>query len=253
MITPVCRHLAYVGPRVFASSLVLSPPHSLVTQVDQPRCQLPGITNRDGWGIAWRDGDDHWSRHRSAIPFSEDHDGQSLVDRVESGAVVAAVRRASPGLALVESGNAPFVSGPWAFSLNGFVGGFSSGAREPLVGAVSSARRDALAGDTDSEVLFALVLDAIDGGSDPESSLRDTVQRALDAAGPEPSRLNLLLSDGTGIWATRWSNSLFHHRAGDEAVAVASEPWDGDPAWCEVPDRSVVTASTKEVRVRPLA
>ena len=247
----MCRHLAYVGERVRAGELLLDPPHALVTQVDSPRCQLPGVVNRDGWGIAWRDGEG-WATRRSTVPFSEDVDGQAHVKSVESTALVAAVRRASPGLALVESGNAPFVSGRWAFSLNGFVGGFTTGARDVLVDALSPARRIALAGDTDSEVLFGVVLDALDAGDAPEIALGAAVRAGLDAAGPEPSRLNLLLADSSGICATRWSNSLFHG-AVDGLVVVASEPFDDDPVWVEVPDGSVVVASAEGVEVRPLA
>jgi glutamine amidotransferase len=247
----MCRHLAYVGERVRASELLLEPRRALVTQVDSPRCQLPGVVNRDGWGIAWLDGGG-WAAHRSTVPFSEDADGHARVKAVESTAVAAAVRRASPGLALADSGNAPFVIGPWAFSLNGFVGGFTTAARDALVDALSTARRGSLVGDTDSEVLFGLVLDAIDAGGSPEAALASALRAGLDAAGPEPSRLNLLLSDATAIWATRWSNSLFHRRAG-ESVVVASEPFDDDPAWEEVPDRSVVLASVAGVEIRPLA
>jgi glutamine amidotransferase len=248
----MCRHLAYVGAPVAAARLLLDAPHALVTQVDHPRCQLPGITNRDGWGLAWRQGD-AWLRHRSTIPFSVDHEGQARVTAIEAGAVVAAVRRASPGLALVETGNAPFVSGPWAFSLNGFVGGFTAGARDPLLDALSPGRHGEVAGDTDSELLLGLVLDALDRDLDPAASLRAAVLTALEAAGAEPSRLNLLLSDGERIWATRWSNSLFHRRWADASVVVASEPWDDDQAWVEAPDRSLVVASRTGVQVEPLA
>ena len=64
---------------------------------------------------------------------------------VVAGAFVAAVRRATPGLALETTGNAPFVEDGWAFSLNGFVGGWVSGAHGALVRAVSPARRARLA------------------------------------------------------------------------------------------------------------
>jgi glutamine amidotransferase len=166
---------------------------------------------------------------------------------------VAAVRRASPGLALVESGNAPFVAGRWAFSLNGFVGGFAEGTSRPaLVGALSATRAGSLAGDTDTEVLLGLVLDHLDDGVEPGAALAAVVGLALDAAGDRDSRINLLLSDGSATWATRWSNSLFHRTAAG-GVVVASEPWDDGEGWTEAPDRSVVHATPEEVVVSPLA
>jgi glutamine amidotransferase len=248
----VCRHLAYVGRRVKAADLLLDSPHGLVSQVDHPRCQLPGITNRDGWGIAWCKGST-WDRHRSTIPLSVDRDGHARLRAIESPAIVAAVRRASPGLALVESGNAPFLSGTWAFSHNGFVGGYATGSHDPLVDQLTPSRRDALVGDTDSEALFGLVLDRLDEGAAPEVALSEVVQLGLEAAGVEPSRLNLLLSDGSTVWATRWSNSLFQRRTAEGDAVVASEPYDEDPSWVEVPDASVVTATAAGVSVMPLA
>jgi gamma-glutamyl hercynylcysteine S-oxide hydrolase len=248
----VCRHLAYVGLPVAVGSLLLDAPHALVTQVDQPRCQLPGVTNRDGWGVAWRHGDE-WALRRSTIPFSADHEGQAGLRTLVAPSIVAAIRRASPGAALTEAGNAPFVEGRWAFSLNGFVGGFFEGARDDLRAELTPARRDRLAGDADSEVLFGLVLDRIDGGHDPAAALGAVVDASVAAAGDQPSRLNLLLSDGVTIWASRWSNSLFTRRSAAGDVAVASEPWDDDPSWTEVPDRSVVTATPTAVAAVPLA
>jgi glutamine amidotransferase len=249
----MCRHVAYVGPPVDAAALLLDPPHALVTQVDSPRCQLPGVTNRDGWGLAWRDAGGGWSVHRSTAPLSEDPTADAAIRGVTSTAVVAAVRRASPGLALVASGNAPFVAGQWAFSLNGFVGGFAEGVSRPaLVAALSAPRAGSLAGDTDTEVLLGLVLDHLDAGTEPGAALAAVVGLALDAAGDRDSRLNLLLSDGAATWATRWSNSLFHRTAAG-SVVVASEPWDDRDDWTEVPDRSVVHATPAAAVVSPLA
>lgn len=251
----MCRHLAYAGPPLGARGLLLDPPHSLVAQVDEPRCQLPGVTNRDGWGIAWlAGGRADWLLHRSIVALSEDAARHDVLTGITSPAIVAAVRRASPGLALVETGNAPFVAGRWAFSLNGFVGGFADGtSRATLTDALSSAR--VLAGDTDTEVLLGLVLDRLDvaAPTDPGVVLADVVQLALAAAGERDSRLNLLLTDGRRIWATRWSNSLFHRMLDNGGVVVASEPWDDDPGWVEVPDRSVVEAGAEGVAVSPLA
>ena len=248
----MCRHLAYVGRPVELASVLLDKPHALVTQVDQPRCQLPGVTNRDGWGIAWRHAG-AWAHRRSTVPFSADHDGQAGVRAISSPAFVAAIRRASPGAALTESGNAPFVDGEWAFSLNGFVGGFFEGAGEILRDRLPADRRAALAGDADTEVLFALVLDRLQRGADPAAALVDVVEQSLEAAAGQPSRLNLLLADGEAVWATRWSNSLFTRRTADGDLTVASEPWDDHPSWSEVADRSVVSASSTSVVVGALA
>jgi glutamine amidotransferase len=233
----VCRHVAYLGPPVVLASLLLDPPHALATQARAPRHQDEGVTNVDGWGVAWWDATGELHQHRSTVPLPDDAQGRDLLRRTTAGAFVAAVRRASPGLALEASGNAPFVAGGWAFSLNGFVGGWIAGAGDALRTELSPARRAGLAGDTDTEVLFGLVLDRVDAGAAPGDALAATTAAALAAAGDRRSKLNLLLADGARVWATRHGNSLF-----ERPGAVASEPWDDDPAWREAAEVVAVAA-----------
>jgi len=233
----MCRHVAYVGPPVGLASVLLDAPHALVRQVREPRCQLPGVVNEDGWGVAWW-ADGQLRQHRSTVPLPDDAAGQELLRATTTSAFVAAVRRASPGASRTETGNAPFVEEGWAFSLNGFVGGYfdaGAGAGEELRAQLSPARRGRLAGDADSEVLFGLVLDRLDAGVAPADALADATVAALDAAAGRPSRLNLVLADGERVWATRHANSLFSRRG-----VIASEPWDDEPGWVEVPDASQV-------------
>lgn len=239
-----------MGPALSVAVPILDATHALARQARSPRHQVPGVTNEDGWGMAWWEGAT-LRQHRSTVPLPDDHDGHALVRAVSAPAFVAAVRRATPGSALVETGNAPFTADGLTFSLNGFVGGFHTGAAGGVLRRAIGRHHD-IDGDTDSEVLFALVRDRVDAGSDPATALAVVVERAL-AAAEGPSRLNLLLSDGAAIWATRHSNSLFSLRRPDGAVAVASEPWDDDPAWIEVPDGSVLAATPSTVEVADLA
>jgi gamma-glutamyl hercynylcysteine S-oxide hydrolase len=79
----------------------------------------------------------------------------------------------------------------------------------------------------------------------------------VDRAAPG-SRLNLLLTDGTGIWATTWTHALSVRAVdggpgGDRpAVTVASEPTDTRPGWVAVPDRHLVVARPGRCDVRAL-
>jgi len=73
---------------------------------------------------------------------------------------------------------------------------------------------------------------------------------SVAAAAPE-SRLNLLLTDGTTIWATTWTHAL-SVRVGEDAATVASEPSDAGPGWVAVPDRHLVVATPGGCEVRSL-
>ena len=141
-------------------------------------------------------------------------------------------------------GNAPFVAGPWAFSLNGLVHGFPDGIGEELRARVEADRRSGIVGDADTEVLFALVLQLLDAGAEPGDALATVVHDVLAIT---TGRLNLLLTDGGRVFATRVGNSLARR-----GPLIVSEPIDDDPGWIEVPDRSLVVLARDGVETSPL-
>jgi gamma-glutamyl hercynylcysteine S-oxide hydrolase len=238
----VCRHLAYVGPPVPLASLLYDPPHSLLRQSFAPRRQRHGIINADGYGVGWYQPDvrPEPARYRRAGPMWADRSLVSFAPMVSSGAVVAAVRSASPPAPIEETGAAPFTDGPWLFSLNGSVTSDLVALRRQ----VSARREGSIQGASDTEVVFALLLDRLDAGVAPAAALSGLVASI-------PGRLNLLLTDGTTIWATASGDTLFWRAglrpAGDGSsgggVVVASEPYDDEPDWVEVPDATLVTAT----------
>jgi glutamine amidotransferase len=251
----MCRHLAYLGPRRSLASLLYEPPYSLERQSTHPRMQRHGVENIDGWGVGWWDPDvrPEPARYRTALPMSSDGGFRSVAEVVHTGALVGAVRNATPGFPIVDTGNAPFTVGRWLFSLNGFVATYHEGLGERLRRSASPERAAGIKGVSDTEVLFALVLDLLDTGVPAADAVATVVQRVFREA--PGSYLNLLLADGSSIVATTGGNSLAVLRGGrlaHEGVLVASEPLDDDPAWEIVPDRSVVVADVDEHQVVPL-
>lgn len=214
--------------------LLFGAPHSLCDQARTPEHQTSGETNPDGWGAGWYpNGAAAPSRHRTVTPIWDDEQFAAQSQSIESGAFLGAARLASPGATIDPSGNAPFVSGPWLFSLNGAVGGFRKGVDDQLRAQLSAARLAGIEGDSDSEVLFALTLDRLDAGDRPGAALASVVETVTAIT---KGRLNMLLTDGHELAATRYGNSLFAR----EHVLV-SEPLDGDEGWREVPDHSLVS------------
>jgi glutamine amidotransferase len=230
----MCRHLAYVGSPVALHELLFGAPHSLAAQAQSPRHQQSGDTNPDGWGVAWYTGPGAPEVYRSVTPIWEDRQFARRSLDIQATAVLAAARLASPGATIDVTGNAPFVQGEWAFSLNGIVRGFADGVGDELRAQLEPARRDAIVGDADTEVLFGLVLQHLGAGLPPDDALEQVVAQVLRIT---TGRLNLLLTDGATVYATRQGNSLF--RLGS---LFASEPLDDQPAWREVRDGSVSRA-----------
>ena len=251
----MCRHLAYLGPQRSLSSLLYEPEQSLEKQSHAPRHQRDGAMNADGWGVGWWDPTVTAvpARYRTARPMWADVSFRSVADVVHADAITAAARSATPPLPVVETGNAPFSSGEWLFSLNGFIIGFASALGEELRRSVSPARSIDIQGTTDSEVLFALVLDALDDGANPGEALE---QVTVDALSRAEGYLNMLLTDGRHITASACGNSLFSlldAGLAADGVLVASEPLDDDTGWTRVPDGSVVRASVGSLEITPMS
>ncbi|WDF43250.1 ergothioneine biosynthesis protein EgtC [Streptomyces sp. T12] len=246
----MCRHLAYLGPEEPLGRLLVEPAHALYRQSWAPRRQRYGTVNADGFGVGWyAEGDPVPARYRRAGPVWADLSFADLARVVRSTALLAAVRDATLAGADAEAAAAPFAAGPWLFSHNGAVKGWP-GSLAPLVSSLPAVDLLSMEARNDSALVWALVLARLRGGDDEGQALADTVLEVAEAA--PGSRLNLLLTNGETIAATAWGDTLWYlHRPGGGTV-VASEPYDDDPHWQEVPDHTLLAASRTDVLLTPL-
>ncbi|MFE9257754.1 ergothioneine biosynthesis protein EgtC [Streptomyces sp. NPDC006879] len=247
----MCRHLAYVGEEVPLGHLLTVPAHALYRQSWEPRRQKYGTVNADGFGVGWYAPQDTVpARYRRSGPIWADSSFPDLARVVRTSALLAAVRDATVAGADGEAAAAPFAEGRWLFSHNGAVRGWPGS----LAGSVPELPAElllSLAARTDSALVWAMVLDRLRSGQDPGDALAGAVSAVAEAA--PGSRLNLLLTDGKTITATTWGDSLWYLAVPDGSrTVVASEPYDDDPRWSEVADRSLLTATRTEIRLTPL-
>ncbi|MGW1884693.1 ergothioneine biosynthesis protein EgtC [Streptomyces sp. NPDC001970] len=246
----MCRHIAFLGPPTALGELLVRPPHALLRQSWAPRRQRYGTVNADGFGVGWyAEGDPVPARYRRSGPVWGDQSFADLARVVRSEALLAAVRDATLAGADGEAAAAPFAAGPWLFSHNGAVRGWPDSVA-PQAAALPPADLLSLEARSDSALVWALVLHRLRSGDEPGMALADTV---LDIAAAAPgSRLNLLLTDGTTVTATAWGDSLWYLAEPGRRTVVASEPYDDDPHWCEVPDRTLLAATRTDVLLTPL-
>jgi gamma-glutamyl hercynylcysteine S-oxide hydrolase len=230
----MCRHLGWLGEPQSIASLVLEPPSGLLVQSYAPRRQKHGLMNADGWGVGFFD---HGvaRRWRSAAPLWGDASFASVAPALSSECVVAAVRSASIGMPIEPSASAPFTDGQWLLSHNGLV----DRAVLPLSSEVSRLAESTV----DSALLAALIFER---GLD---TLGDTIAEV--AAADPYARLNILAANGSQLRATTWGDTLSVLRRGD-GVVVASEPYDDNPDWQEIPDRHLVVVEASRVELIPL-
>ncbi|MEV7491052.1 ergothioneine biosynthesis protein EgtC [Streptomyces anulatus] len=246
----MCRHIAYVGEPVTLGDILLRPPHALVRQSWAPRRQRYGTVNADGFGVGWyADGDPVPGRYRRQGPIWGDETFADLARVVRSTALLAAVRDATEAGADGEAAAAPYTAGRQLFSHNGMVRGWP----DSLAGAAAALPAErllSLAARNDSALIWALIRHRTDAGDDVPRAVAETV-REVAAAAPG-SRLNLLLTDGETITATAWGDTLWYVTTPGRRTSVASEPYDDDPLWREVPDRTLLVATSTDVLLTPL-
>ncbi|MFJ9123165.1 ergothioneine biosynthesis protein EgtC [Streptomyces sp. NPDC102340] len=246
----MCRHLAYLGPPVPLGEVVDAPPHSLFRQSWEPRRQRHGTVNADGFGVGWyADGDPVPARYRRAGPIWGDAAYQDLARVVRSGALLAAVRDATLAGADGEAAAAPYATGPWLLSHNGAVPGWPQSLTS-LAPTLPPTDLLSMEARCDAAFLWALVLHRLRAGDEEAQALTDTTLEIAEAA--PTARLNFLLTNGETITATAWGDTLWYRAEPGRSVVVASEPYDDDPHWIEVPDRTLLAASRTDVLLTPL-
>jgi glutamine amidotransferase len=268
----MCRWAMYLGPEIPLSWLLTDPEHSIIHQSYRAELREEPL-NGDGFGVAW------YARNiaepavfRSIQPAWNNTNLIDLARVTSSSTILAHVRAATPGLGVQEANCHPFKRGPLTFMHNGNVDGFLA-LKRGLLEALTDDSFDALRGNTDSEHIFALFMDALPSAEGERacdryaSALRTAVEKtcaladAIGAAGT--TYLNLAVSDGEQAAACRFvhngpqAHSLFvmhgkrylcdadgvchllsHDGAG--ATLIASEPLADDDSWSEVPHNHVV-------------
>jgi len=266
--------LGYLGPARPLRELVSQGAHSLLVQSYHPREMTSGTVNADGYGAAlWlADGNPEPVLYRTNLPIWSDPNLVWMGERLRVRAALAAVRSATPGIGYELSNVQPFARGRLSFLHNGFITGFRGGPERALRERLGKAAYESITGTSDSEQIFALILDALDkGAASLPLALRAGI-KALDEVCRREERTavaSIILSDGENLLGCRWSRGLapaslyvsqrLPGAMGAPAVGsfVASEPIDvsegADRAhWREVPPGSLFVMG-KELHLEPLA
>src|SRR5438132_1947901 len=170
----MCRMAGYVGQALRVGEIVSAPPHSLLVQSYKPREMQSGTVNADGYGAAlWLDDDVAApALYRTAAPIWADPNQQWMNQRLRVRSLIAAVRSATPGIGFELANVQPFAHGNIAFAHNGFISDFRRGPQRALREKLGREAYEAIEGSSDSEHIFALVVDA-------PGALPDKVRGAL--------------------------------------------------------------------------
>ncbi|MEO0637031.1 MAG: class II glutamine amidotransferase [Pseudomonadota bacterium] len=248
----MCRWLVWQGEPVFLDELVFAPSHSLVAQALLSR-EAKMDTNADGFGLGWYAHKPEPCLYRDTLPAWADENLKNLAAHIRARSFFAHVR-ASTGTSTSRHNCHPFSWGRWLFMHNGQIGDYER-LRRSLEGELTDACYDARCGTSDSELLFLLAV-GLGLVEDPLKALRAALACTLRTAAAKdvhkPVRFTAALTDGSKLYAMRWSSDAFppslYYRQTPQGVVVVSEPLDNDaPNWIPVPGNHVLIAENGRV------
>ncbi len=249
----MCRMLGYLGQPATLASLVQAPTHSLEKQSYEPRLQS-AVVNADGWGAGWYlEEDSEACLYRSTAPIWADVNCAHICRAVRSRCMLAAVRSSTDPLSLSHANTQPFSAGRICFVHNGFIRAFDRKVARRLRESLSDEQHERLRGSTDSEHVFALLLDEYARESSAtrlSGAVLRTIARVKELSRDADTQalLTLIVSDGEQLVAARsafgeQAPSLFVLHGADApwpGTVVASEPLDDNASWAEVPPEALL-------------
>lgn len=265
----MCRWIAYSGPVLRLSDLLMRPDHSLIDQSRNARQNIE-TTNGDGFGVGWYAAEETPALYRDTHPAWNDSNFRYLAEHIHSGLFLSHVRAAT-GTSVQNTNCHPFSFDNWLFQHNGLVPEFGKVKRQ-LMFDVDPELFPHIGGSTDSETLFflALTFGLRDGPPAALSRMIGHVERVRESAGIEPPLyFTACVTDGQQLWAVRYSSinksrTLYHSRHAHAlrdidgtyetlppgASIVLSEPLDELPDhWEAVPESSLVTVANGTIDV----
>lgn len=239
----MCRLVAYLGKNeVLLDDVLVKPINSLVSQSLRAR-ETDVPTNGDGFGLGWYvpSISQEPALFTSTTPAWSDRNLLSLTSKIKASSFFAHVRAASEG-GVTQYNCHPFVFKQWMLMHNGCISDFKHVKRH-LRRLLDDDIYNWIKGDTDSEHLFALLLQLAKGRQltsihDVADVLEASFAEALALAksfNPDGvSYFNVCLTDGHRLIVSRYCNNAayepltMHYSVGSQFILRAEDNCD-DP------------------------
>ncbi len=252
----MCRLAAYLGPEIPLERFLLDPEHNLIKQSWQPRELRSATLNADGFGVGWYDPEGRTAAYRNVMPIWSDPNVPHLARTLANDLWMAQVRSATDSFSAGFANTQPFIDEDFIFLHNGYLGDFASRARAAIRRELAPDFEAYIAGTTDSEYLFAYLRQLLADEPDApiDDALRWLIERVEDWCADGEALLNLLVTDGTSVYAVRHAIGLecpsLYYTTDDELYPqgqlVASEPLTETGLWQNVPPHHLLVLDPEE-------
>ena len=217
----MCRFVAYLGEPILAEDLITKPKNSLIHQSYHAR-EMAEPLNGDGFGMGWYDKSIRPDPGllKSITPAWNNQNLKINAGIIESDCFLAHIRAATEGGVSLDNRH-PFSYNQYLMMHNGGVREFKEIKRD-LINSLSSHFYQWIKGQTDSEYIFALLMQIVsdESGKKEGSDLSlPFLAKCLNKTFTEIEKLkqkrgltdisiyNMVVTDGTRIIATRYSTN----------------------------------------------
>lgn len=262
----MCRLLGYLGNSIQLDRILFKPEHSLIVQSYQPQEMTAGLLNADGFGLGWYDAQPNNPPYfyKNVLPIWNDANLPQLGRYIQSHCYLGYVRSATSNLSVDLINCQPFVHQNLLFIHNGYIDNFRKSLYRPIRNNLSDVAYQHIEGTTDSEHIFALIVNEIENKQiGLAQALANTIVKLIQLS--QPSNIgfsaNIVLSNGKELTACRYSNrelspTLYYIKDSSpdsDAVIIASEPmFEGN--WISCPEQSIIDIPENlEIRVYPIS
>jgi glutamine amidotransferase len=249
----MCRLAAYIGSKLLLERLLIEPEHSLVKQSWAPREMREAVLNADGFGFGWYTDDGSPAVFTNTCPIWADQNLSGLGHSLQSRIWLANVRSATPGQAINHSNTQPFIHEQIMYLHNGYIEDFNENIRQAFHQHLKPKIQAGIQGNTDSEYLFAVFRQYMDGNDcEPEIALQNTVNRLEKLLAGGLALFNVIICNGESLFVCRHAvnggdcPSLYYtaeHPKYKEGILVASECLSEPDTWREIQPHSLLIIS----------
>ena len=229
----MCRWIFYYGEEVCLGKLLYGATHGLANMSEgagyTPGCERNHRRNHPvnvhGCGVGWyacdrcglvdSNGLDAYCRpsvYTTVAAPSHDRNLRSLSKNISSSLLFGHVRAAGPGASVHQYNCHPFYYGRYMFMHNGDITDFKK-IRRGLLALLRDDLFEHMSGTTDSELLFHLILNEFPDHHtllDPariQEAVLSAMAHVIRANNGAPSSINIAITDGETVIATRYRNS----------------------------------------------
>ena len=253
----MCRHIGYIGRKKDLHSILLKHKHSLIELAYKPKLMNEATLNADGFGIAWRN-KENFKLYKNYLPIWNDLNLDNLSKSISSNLVIGNVRSATISENLGYFNTHPFKLKKFCFSHNGFIKNFNHITRKKILKYLKPKYIKLVKGQTDSEIIFILLMQIIENEKEVGKSIKKTIQIVKENC--DACMLNFLIATfhdrKNTLYATKFSAglkapSLFYSRHKNEYTLISSEKLN-NKKWYSVKINSLIKATGSKIEIEKI-